>query len=374
MMVEMKSDAKQRLGPPGGDSTHTEAELSPLREWLKTHLAGRMLAAVRRRRRMPLLALRALRAEREDRRGGRILPTPPARRGKCRAIVCIPAGPGSRAALFDTIDSVLASDQGASQIVVIDDCSVDCREAVVRERYPEVDVVRTRAPSGGPPNLWPPLLTAFEHVLRHYDFDILAKLDTDALVTGPGFSERAIERLDAVPETGIAGSFLTRADGRPEGHEYEVEVLERELPRDPVLSSAVERAEAAGWRRGDAVQGGAMFMTREACERLKREGWLEWRRPWHSIAPEDLTLTIFVRACGLEALSLGAPADAFVAVANKGLPLSKEELADGPWVAAHSVRAGLDGESEDELREWFRARRMKWPGVAIGAKDPAPAP
>ena len=348
-----------------------EAELSPLREWLKRHLAGRMLAAVRRRRRLPLLALRAFRAELRDRRAGSIAPAPPAGRVKCRTVVCIPAGPGSRTALFDTIDSVLASDRGASQIVVVDDCSVDCRKAVVRGRYPEVDVVRTRAPSGGPPNLWPPLRTAIEHALDHYDFDLLAKLDTDALVTGPRFSERAVERLGAAPEAGIAGSFRTRADGRPEGHEYEVAVLERELPRDPTLRNAVERAEAAGWRRGDAVQGGVMFLTREACERLKGEGLLEWRRAWHSIAPEDLTLTIFVRACGLDALSLGAPKDAFVAVANKGLPLSKEELADGPWVAAHSVRTGMDGETESELREWFRARRADWPGMSI---DPGGSP
>lgn len=172
--------------------------------------------------------------------------------------------------------------------------------------------------------------------------------------------EQALERLGAFPEAGIAGSFITRADGLPEGHELEVAVLGRELPRDPTLSRAVERAEAAGWRRGDAVQGGLMFMTREACERLKGEGWLYWRRPWHSIVAEDLARTAFVRACGLDALSLGAPEDAFVAVANKGLPLAKEELAEGPWVAAHSVRAGLDGESEDELREWFRVRRARW--------------
>jgi len=348
-------------GSTGDYPAPREPELSPVREWLKRHLAGRMLAAVRRRRKVPLLALRAVWAEREDLRAGRIPPVPRDRHPKCRAVVCIPAGPGDPAALFDTIDSVLASDRGESQIVVIDDCSVSCREAIVRARYPEVDVVRTRVPSGGPPNLWPVLRTAVRHVLEHYDFELFARLDTDALVTGPDFCERALERLSGAPEVGIGGSFRTRADGRPEGHEFHVAVLDRELPRDATLKRGVERAEAAGWRRGDAVQGGVMFMTREACERLRSEGWLDWRRPWHSIAAEDLALTVFVRACGLNALSLGGPEDLFLAVANKGLPLAKEELAERPWVAAHSVRVGLHGEREAELRQFFRGHRASWP-------------
>ncbi len=349
------------------EATPREPEPSPWREWLKRYLAGRMLAAVWRRRWAPWLALRADWAEREDLRAGRIPPLPSGRRRKCRTVVWIPAGPGNPLALFDTIESVLASDRGASQIVVVDDCSVDCREAVVRGRYPEVDVVRTRTPSGGPPNVWPVVRTAVKHVLANYDFELFARLDTDALVTGPRFSAHALERLAAVPEAGIAGSFRTRADGRPEDHEFHVAVLDRELPRDATLRSAVERAEAAGWRRGDAVQCGVMFMSREACERLKREGWLEWRRPWHSIVVEDLALTAFVRACGLDALSLGAPQERFVAVANKGLPLAKEELAEGPWLAAHSVRCGLHGETEGELRDFFRARRADW-------SVPIPAP
>lgn len=343
--------------------TAREPRVSPLREGLKRHLAGRMLAAGWRRRKALPLAARAGQAERKDARAGRVPPAG-ARRREVSSVVFIPSGPGDPAGVLDTIDSALASDGDTSQILVIDDCSVDAREAVIRERFPQVEVVRTPLPSGGPPNVWPPHRLALEHALAHYDFDVFAKLDADAVATGPGFSERGRERLAAAPGAGVAGSFRVRADGREEGYRYHVAVLARELRYDRMLAEAVRRAEGNGWRRGDMVQGGTMYLSREACDVMKREGWLGWRRPWHSNTAEDLALTIFVRACGLEALSLGAPDDGVVAVANKGLPLTKEQLADGPWVAAHSVRTGLNGESEDEVRAFFRSQRASWPAVS----------
>lgn len=337
----------------------SEGSPSPVRAYLKRFLAGRMLAALWRKRRAPAQALQAAKAERSDRRHGRI-PPPVARARETLAVICIPSGPGNPARLMDTIDSVLASDGGSSQILVVDDCSVTAREAVIRARYPQVDFVRTPSPSGGLPNIWPPLRAGLEHALEHYDFSMFVKLDTDAIVTGPSFSERCEAALRAAPEAGIAGSFLTRADGRPEDHTYHASVIDLEVPRDPHLARAVRLAEANGWRRGDAVQGGVSLFSHSACRALEREGWLNWPRPWHSNIAEDLATTIFVRACGLEALSIGSPEDCLVAVAVYGLPLSKEELADGPWVAAHSTKVGLHGESEQEMRAFFRARRAEW--------------
>lgn len=341
---------------------------TPVRASLKRLLVGRMLAALWRKRRVPRQALRAATAERSDRRRGRI-PPPVVRRKETLAVICIPSGPGDPARLMDTIDSVLASDGDSSQILVVDDCSVTAREAVVRERYPEVDFVRTPYPSGGLPNIWPPLRAGMEHALLHYRFSMFVKLDTDAIVTGAGFSERCVAALAAAPEAGIAGSFRVRADGRPEDHTYHASVIDREVRRDPHLARAVEQAEANGWRRGDAVQGGVSLYSRAACEALAREGWLDWRRPWHSNIAEDVAATVFVRACGLEALSVGAPDEGLLAVAVNGLPLPMEELSDGPWVAAHSTKVGLYGESEEQLRAFFRGRRLEWARgpVASGA-------
>lgn len=67
-----------------------------------------------------------------------------------------------------------------------------------------------------------------------------------------------------------------------------------------------------------------------------------------------------MRACGFDVLQIGGPKDGVFAVDTRSLPLSKEDVASGPWIAAHSVKAGRDGESEATLRAFFRRRREDW--------------
>ena len=326
---------------------------------LKRFLLVRALLALRRRRRAPLSRLQAGRAERADRRAGRI-PPPPRRRRDVRAVVWFPVGPGRRDALLDSIAALKASDRDGVAILIADDCSVDSRESVVRERFPDVEVVRTRAATGGPPRMWPMCRLALEHALEHYDFRLWVKMDSDALVTGPRFSESILERLDRESDAGIAGSFLRRADGAPEDHLLHADVIARERPRDAMLDGAVRRAEARGWRIGDIVQGGICCLTRAGVEAIGREGYVKWRSPWHSIASEDMALTVFVLAAGLRVVPIGGPGE-LLAIGNFRIPVSKEEGADGPYVGVHSTRRGRDGESEEELRAFFRQRRELWP-------------
>jgi hypothetical protein len=302
--------------------------------------------------------VRARAAERGDRRLGRI-PPPSPRRRDVRTVFCFLVGPGDRDALFDSIDAVVASDGDASQVVVLDDSSVVARESVVRERFPEAVVLRNDRPTGGPPHLWALCRLGLEHALRNYDFEQWVKSDSDALVTGPGFSQETLARFADARDAGIAGCTGVRCDGVPTDYEYHAEVIVREMRRDRTLAAAVERASSRGWQLGECVHGGAFTMTRSACEAVEREGYLGWRRSWYSLMNEDIALSLFVRAAGFELLSIGAPGEIF-AVANKDLRLPKEQIADEQWVLAHSVRLGYEGESERELREFFRERRASW--------------
>jgi hypothetical protein len=304
-------------------------------------------------------ALRSAIAQRADRRAGRI-PPPGPRRREVRSLVCIPCGPGQPESLFDTIEALVASDGDDCAVLVVDDASVDSRESVVRERFPAVEVVRNRVATGGPPALWRVCQLGIAHALERFSFEQWVKMDTDALVTAPRFSQRVLERIAAAPGVGIAGCHGIRADGVPETYRYHADVLERELGSDRTLRSAVDRAAAHGWRDGQMVHGGVLCITRAACEAMRDEGWLGWRRPWTSLTSEDFALSLFVRATGLDFLSLGGPDDGILAIANKSLPLPKEEIADGQWVAAHSVRRGLGGEDEATLRAFFRERRASW--------------
>lgn len=318
-----------------------------------------MLAALLRLRRAPLAAARARRANRADGRAGRIPPPAPGRR-EVGTVILIPSGPGRWPYLADTIESVLASDGDASRIVVVDDATVDTRESVIRERFPQVDVVRKPVPSCGPPATWPVYRFGLLHALERYAFERLIKMDSDALVTGPRLSETTAARISGTGRVGLAGWYGICCDGAPANTTYHAALLRRELRYDRTLRAAVERAEEYGWQRGELVHGGTQCLTRAAADAVAAAGWLGWRRPWHSQTSDDLVLTVFVRACGYELLSIGEP-DGIYAIGNRHLPLRKEEVAGGPWVAAHSTNLGLEGEAETDLRAFFRERRAAWP-------------
>jgi hypothetical protein len=337
---------------------------------LKGNALGRRLAALRRRRRVPRTWLRSRAAARADRRAGRPAPPPPPPPRRVRSVVCFLVGPGELEALSDSIESVLRSDGDDTQVIVVDDATPDVREADVRERFPEVDVVRNRVGTGGPPNLWPTTALGLRRALERYDFEQWVKLDTDALITAPALSEAMLARIAAGGErVGMAGCHGLRADGVRETYEWHASVLALEERHDPVLRDAAARARANGWRDGEQVHGGVFAITRAAAEAIAAEGWLGWKRPWHSLTSEDFTLALFCRALGFELLSIGGP-DGIIATANKHTPLPKDVVADGPWVAAHSIRHGLDGEDEAEMRAYFRARRAEWPS-ARGAQTSA---
>ncbi len=329
---------------------------------------GRMAAALQRQRGAPAQIVRSrLRSYRER---GRI-PPPAPRRRDVAAVAVIPAGPGSLPALSDTIASLRASEGDALAVVVVDDCTADVRERDVRELWPEVEVIRRSRPSGGPPTLWRTLRLGLRHAVERYACELVVKLDTDALAVGPRLATVASERLRAASERpGMGGSLRVRADGAPEDHLYHAAAAGREARRDRLLAGALERAEATGWRRGDTVQGGALVVTRDALVAAEREGWLAWEPPWDTQIAEDFALSLFIAATGFELVSLGDP-DGIFAIANKSLPLELETLDRGPWVAAHSVRAGLNGEPEERVREFFRERRARWPDVGGGAADAA---
>lgn len=348
------------LGYGGGPQPPVEGPPDPPRHPLRTRVKryrpGAMAAALWRWRRAPILLARRRLADRGqlDKRAPSFVA-----HSSARSLVLMPAGPGSLEALCDTAESLFASDGDDSRLLVIDDWGADTRAAAVRRRLPAADVIRTGFPTGGPPALWPMFQRAISFALNNYDFELLVKLDTDAIITRPGFSSALAGRLAEAPGTGIAGSYRERADGKAEDHLYHASVLGRERRWDDRLDAAARRAEERGWRTGDAVQAGVLTLTRAACEGMRDDGWLDWRPAWHSQMAEDLLLTLLTVAGGLDALSIGGP-DGIIAVANKGLPVPTKQIIDGPWVAAHSVNHGYHGENEAELRGTFREARRGW--------------
>ena len=319
---------------------------------VKGTLAGKLAIAALRLRRTPAQALRARRAERRDG-----VPPQPRDRQHYTALYVIPAGPRDWQPLIDTLESIRHYEGEQAKVVVADDNSVGCRAAVVRPRFPEVDVIRGRWPSGGPPRQSPFEACVFEAVRRRYDFDVLVKIDTDALVTGPGLGARAAETFEARPEVGALGGIGVRGDGVPEDYSYDAWVLAHSRRWSRSVRRLEARARANGYE-GPRLHGGVYVLSRAALDAASAEGLLALDPPVWSLVPEDLWFSLVVVAAGFRLASFGGPGEPLLSASHL-LPLPKEDVVSSGKLAIHSVRRGEKGESEQELRSYFRARRER---------------
>jgi hypothetical protein len=330
--------------------THVSSVHRASREKLlvKGTLAGKIAGALRRQRRAPLMAARAWRAAR---RHG----PPPASRGRYRIVYVVLCGPGELDALSELVESIRAWEGDRAKVLVVDDATPDVCWPHVRARHPDVDVIPLRWPTGGPPPQSRALNLALRTALERFDFDVLCKLDTDALVTGPGLSEAAARRFAAEPEVGQLGTVGMRGDGVPEDYSYDAWVLDHERRWSPTVRHRVARARAAGWD-GRKAHGGVYVLSRAALESIDAAGDLERRPPRWSLINEDTWMSLAVWAAGFRVASWGAPGEP-TASASKWLPVPLAAIPERGLLAVHSVRRGPDGESEAEVRAALRAQR-----------------
>lgn len=357
---------------PSPDEAETDASGLPtvadLGRWMrfrKGSLPGNALAAAYRMRRVPRNAFASARAARADARVGH---RPRGRSGRFDGVYLIPAGPGDWEPLRDTLESVLHYEGERSKAIVVDDGSIDCRAAAVQDVFPQVDVLRRPWPSGGPPRNLPIVVDGIRHALRHYEFDVLLKIDTDALVTGASPSAAAAEYFRANPSVGMAGTIGRRADGREENYEWDEWVLPHTARWSRSVRRLMERARAGGYD-GTKVHGGVYALSRPALEAMVASGELGWSDPWWTPLGEDFWISVLVLASGYGLGSMGDVGEPF-AVASKHTPISNREVLAQGKLAIHSVRQGAGGEDEEQMRAFFRATReggQDRPGSAAGA-------
>jgi hypothetical protein len=270
-------------------------------------------------------------------------------------VFLVPAGPGELEELSQVIESIYAYEGADARIVVVEDATPDVRRPQVQARHPGVDVLRARWPTGGPPRLSPPLSLGLAAALAAYEFDVLCKLDTDALVTGPGLTERAAAAFAADPGLGLLGTVGVRADGEPDDYTWDEWVLEHERRWSPVVRDRLDRARASAYD-GTKIHGGVYLASRRALDALAAAGDLRRQPPWWSQIGEDLWLTLGVTAAGFRLGSWGGPGDP-TASASKWLPVPLDEVGPRGVLAVHSVRRGAGGEPEAEVRAALRARQ-----------------
>ena len=285
-------------------------------------------------------------------------------------IIVIPIGPGSSVDFVkDTIDSYVFYTKSSYKIILADDSHQNIGNAL-QQFYPDIDVIATPKPMGGWAGLYINEATAFQHALVHYEFKAVLKLDTDALVIGPGPEEEALKLFAANPQIGMAGQYPNDYDGNP---------WDIGWPRDRVLNGATSwkyirrpftnwylrklylKAKANNYVAGESVFGGAYFMSYACLVKLFEDGLLPYKKLAGLNMGEDHIFSLLVKSIGFELGTLSNAGQPF-ALAWKGLPTSPERLHEEGKKIIHSTRFWNDMK-EENIRNYFKQHRIAVPSA-----------
>ena len=272
--------------------------------------------------------------------------------------VVVPVGVGMLHEALDTIQSVRHFLPN-SQLVIADDKTDDGTYERLQElaaATPSIALIRN-SKRRGRSLLSVTLGDAFKWALHNLDFDVLLRLDVDALVTGPGLDADAVQFARTNPAVGIFGRHLMNADGSVKSYAMHTNSIRRRLampvPR-PWWYGTLQSALAQGWGLGENVFGGACFYSRSGIEALDRTGALS--QPEHRGSDaliEDVYFTMATVAAGLDRGHFAQPT-APCALAWHGLPYAASDVLARGDKLVHSVDKGPHTEG---AREAFRAAR-----------------
>ena len=299
-----------------------------------------------------------------------------------RCVVLIPAGPETQLEyLNDTIESVNHHIGVLNCIVAVIDDSRRKAFACVGDLFPNAVLIeaadyREGGKSDTRGSLFAKQAAAIRWLMRRYRFDVLLRMDTDALMIGDAPHDDALAFLEARPDVGMIGAFTRRGDGSDKkpamatkGQQLTREMGLRRGLRDlalvKTLRSLVRRAEAHGYTRGDMCTGGACFLSHRALTAIEKQGLFDLDVLSRSALMDDMLMALLCFAAGYRLSDL--PRDGDVLAINwRGLPMPPEALVASRKKIVHPVKDD-DLSVEPKVRAFFRERRLGAHGAPLVA-------
>lgn len=274
-----------------------------------------------------------------------------------RLVVVIPAGP--RDDVEDTLRSVVRY-SSPERIVVID----DTKGRGIKFSHENLTILpavvnSTRFSTYG--QLFVSLCRAYRYVAENVDFDLLLRLDADALLIGPALPAAASARFAESPRIGVLGAYRISPDGgirdwTPAGRNIKAAAGLRGL-RYPGARTALRRllTDAVEYKLGEHVLGASVFYRRDIVQVMHERGYLDIPEFVSLEFPEDHLFGLIAAATGFETADFSAPGDP-MAVRWKGLPAAPADLIKNGKLVTHSVRS-WQGMDERAIRDYFAAQR-----------------
>ncbi|HTI98509.1 MAG TPA: glycosyltransferase family A protein [Dongiaceae bacterium] len=283
-------------------------------------------------------------------------------------VVVIPVGPFcGEQYICDTIESIRHYTAPDHRIIILDDSGKETGAAIQKE-FAGLDVLKTERNLGKHAGLYLNLSRGLIHASKKYAFQVLLRLDTDALIIGANPEQDAIACFKQHPGTGILGSYRTDCNGdsrdfSPPRNKLRKELGWKHLMQAPLhrfagwyfLHQLYHRALRNGYEPGEHCMGGAYFMSRECVLRLWQGGLLSRPEIAQSGLEEDHIFGLLIHAVGLRHGDF-ATGNHPMGLRWRGLPCTPEELRLRGKKIIHSTRF-FDQLSEPEIRNVFQAHR-----------------
>jgi hypothetical protein len=279
-----------------------------------------------------------------------------------RLVVVLPIGPRCQPEFVaDTLESVDCYSVPDRRLLLLDNSGRGTAQKFADRPRTEVLVTPWRGSGGA---LYMSLSAGFTAALRE-PFDVLLRLDTDALVASAGYETRAAQYFGQHPRTACLGSYRTSYDGgmrsfAPPRRQLRSYFVRRSV-RQPVAAARVAlimaRALRHGYELGESVLGGACLYSYRGLSALSRAGLLGCQALARTGLEEDHIFALALRSVGFDFAEFGSRDDDLpMGVKWAGLPASPEELISQRKAIIHSTRSWHDLD-EAAIRNVFASRR-----------------
>jgi len=310
-----------------------------------------------------------------------------------KLLVVIPVGPESRIEFVkDTVGSVLHFTQASRHILLVDNTGVNAC-APLGDLSPDIKILVTPETFGKGTELYLTGSYAYQYALDHYEFEVILRLDTDALVIGKYPELDAIQTFACFPEFGALGSYLIDCNGEPREFWAIGNRVQNEQSFFPVrsffnywhglpicpnfrgirlhlfkkftrtnfrgfllLRKLYKDAIASGYNPGEHFMGGAVFFSYDCIRRLDQAGLLYRLELRWSTLSDDHLLSLMLIATGMK-IGDFSTGDLPMGIRWKGLPCSPAELLSRNKKVTHSTKF-WQNMSEVEIRDYFREKRQ----------------
>lgn len=292
---------------------------------------------------------------------------------KVDLVVVISVGPNTNVDfLKDTVDSAKFYINLPYVLIIIEDFGTEIGSSLLAN-YPFLKILKSPGNSGLDGGLYVTLSQAYDFAFENYDFKVLLKLDTDALVIGESPEKDAICYFEKHPDIGQLGSYKFDCNDDKRDYTYPKNIIKKETDfkrifrnRSPIkiyqnlvicitMRKILKDAIKNGYEYGEHCLGGGYFISYPCVQRLIKQKRLQIGEFRKSKLGEDHIFGLLIRSVGFR-IGDFATGTYPIGMRHRGLPCSPSKLIQHQKKLVHSTRF-WENMDEEEIRIFFKKHR-----------------